>query len=92
MKTITAFTASVLVVGCGSVSSVVSTGADTYMVASEGVVGNGSGATQKVAAFQAASSYCANRGAQLEVISFEQSEPFFGRAPSGQVAFRCEPK
>lgn len=77
------------IAGCASVTDVVSTGPDTHMVASQGVVGNGSGASQKAAALQAADSYCKARGEQMRVIRSEQTEPFFGRAPSGQVEFRC---
>lgn len=78
-----------LVGGCAGVSDVVSTGSDTYMVASHGVAGNGSGASQKVAAFQAADSFCRARGEQMLAIRSEQTEPFFGRPPSAQVEFRC---
>lgn len=75
--------------GCAGVTPVVPTGPDTYMVASQGVIGNGSGATQKVAAFQAADSYCKSRGEQMLAIHSQESDPLYGRAPSGQVEFRC---
>lgn len=76
--------------GCAAVSDVVATGADTYMVASQGVVGNGSGATQKADALKAANAYCAAKAKQVRVLDSKTVEPFFGRPPSAEVTFRCE--
>lgn len=89
MKRIALISAATLFVGCASVTDVVSTGSDTYMVASQGVIGNGSGAAQLAAAFKAAGTYCNARGEQMQSIRSDQTEPFFGRAPSGKVEFRC---
>ena len=78
-----------VITACASVSDVVSTGDGAHMVASHGVDGNGSGAAQKVIALQAANNYCNTRSEQMQLIHAEQTEPFFGRAPSAQVDFRC---
>lgn len=75
--------------GCASVSDVAPAGGDMFMVASQGVVGNGSGAAQKAAALQKASAHCESRGKRLEVLDAKTTEPFFGRAPSADVTFRC---
>jgi hypothetical protein len=61
------------VAGCASVSDVVPTGPDTFMVA-----------------MQTANSYCLARAKQMQVIHVESVEPFFGRAPSADINFRCE--
>lgn len=62
------------------------------MVASQGVVGNGSGAAQKADALKAANAYCSARAKQLSVIDAKTVEPFFGRAPSAEITFRCVAK
>lgn len=80
----------VLLAGCAGVTDVVSAGPDTYMIASQGIAGNGSGASQKIAALQGADNYCKARGKNMHVIHSEQSEPMFGRAPSAQVEFSCK--
>lgn len=90
MKIIILVSITTLATGCASVTDVVSTGPGTYLVASQGVIGNGSGAMQKVTAIQRAEAYCRTRDAQLKIIKSDQSEPMFGRAPSGQVEFSCE--
>lgn len=76
--------------GCASVSEAVPIAPDTYMIASQGVVGNGSGAAQKADALKAANAFCAKRSKQIRVLEAKTEEPFFGRAPSAEVTFRCE--
>ena len=83
------FAVGALLTACASVSNVVATGPGTYMVAAHGIDGNGSGAAQKAIAFEAANSYCKARGEQMVAIHSEMTEPFFGRAPSAEVEFRC---
>ena len=61
------------------------------MVGSQGVVGNGSGAAQKANALKAANAYCSSRSKQIRVIDAKTEEPFFGRAPSAEISFACEP-
>lgn len=78
-----------LVAGCASVSDVVSTGPDSFMVAAHGIDGNGSGAAQKAIALQAANTYCQARSRQMLVVHVETVEPYFGRAPSAALDFRC---
>lgn len=79
-----------LVAGCASVSDVVPSGPDTFMVAAHGIAGNGSGAAQKAIAMQTAGNYCLARAKQMQVLRVESVEPFFGRAPSAEINFRCE--
>lgn len=76
--------------GCASVSDVVPTGPDTFMVAAHGIDGNGSGAAQKAIALKAANAYCQARAKQMQVVRVDSVEPFFGRPPSADVQFRCE--
>ena len=75
---------------CATVSDVVPTGQGTYMLASSGIAGNGSGATQLANAIQKAGIFCSSQHKQMKIIHFGQTEPMFGRAPSGQVDFSCE--
>ena len=75
--------------GCGSVSEVVRFDSDTYMVASHGVPGNGSSAEEKVKAAQAATAYCEGQRRAVQIVNTETGDPFFGRAPSAEVRFRC---
>jgi len=64
-------------VGCAGVTHVVSTGPDTYMVASHGTMGWSSGPAQKAKAFE-------------ETISATDSGPgIYGKISSGEVQFRC---
>ena len=79
-------------VGCGSVSQVVPIDPETYMVGSHGVLGNGSSAAEKVKAVQAATAYCESKAQTIQVVQIESVDPFFGRAPSADVRFRCVPK
>lgn len=80
------------VAGCASVSDVVPTGADSFMVAAHGIDGNGSGGAQKALALQRASSYCTDRSKQMELIAARTVEPAFGRPPSAEIDFRCRDK
>ena len=79
-------------VGCGTVLDVVSIDAETYMVGSHGVLGNGSSAAEKAKAIQAASTFCQNQLKTVQVVQIESVDPFFGRAPSADVRFHCVPK
>lgn len=79
-----------VLVGCASVSDVVPTGPNTFLVAAHGIDGNGSGAAQKALALNAANAYCQARAKQMQVFSVQSVEPFFGRPPSADVQFRCE--
>ncbi len=78
-----------LLAGCATVTGVVSTGADTYMVASHGVMGHSSAGEQKTLAFQQADSYCKGLGKQLQAIDVKESPGGFGRIASASVDFRC---
>jgi len=75
--------------GCGSVAPVVALDAETYMVGSHGVLGNGSSAAERSKAVQAAQEFCASRGKRAEIVHIESVDPFWGRAPSADVRFKC---
>lgn len=76
--------------GCANVSDVVPTGPGTYMLVSNGIAGNGSGAAQLANAIQKAGNFCSSQRKQMKIIHSGQIEPMFGRAPSGQVDFSCD--
>lgn len=79
-----------LVAGCAGVTNVVSTGPDTYMIASHGVMGWSSGSAQKAKAFQEADAFCKSLGKQLQPISTNETPGGgFGQIASGEVQFRC---
>jgi hypothetical protein len=75
--------------GCGAVSEVIKVDSETYIVSSHGVVGNGAASAEEIKATQAASQYCKGRTGALKVLSVEKVDPFFGRAPSANIKFRC---
>ena len=78
-----------LVAGCAGVTNVVSTGPDTYMVASHGVMGWSSGGAQKAKAFQEADAFCKSLGKKLLPIATNESPGGFGMIAAGEVHFRC---
>jgi hypothetical protein len=80
-----------LVAGCGSVSQVVQQGQDTYFIASQGVVGNGSAGAETARALQAAAEFCKGKGLLSKALNIKTVDPFFGRAPSSELTFTCEP-
>lgn len=80
------------VTGCGSVSSVVALDAENYMVGSHGVLGNGSAAAERAKAVQAATEFCESKAKAVQVVQIESVDPFWGRAPSADVRFRCKTK
>lgn len=75
--------------GCGSVAPVVALDKDTFMVGSHGVLGNGSSAAERAKAVQAAQEFCSDRGNRAEIVHIESVDPFWGRAPSADVRFKC---
>ena len=82
-----------LLAGCAGVTDVVSTGADTYMVASHGTMGWSSGPAQKAQAFNQANDYCQKMGKTMQVISARDSgNGGFGVISSGEVTFKCVAK
>ena len=78
-----------LLAGCAGVTGVVSTGPDTYMVASHGVMGWSSGGAQKAKAFQKADAFCKSLGKQLQPIDTSETPGGFGMIAAGEVHFRC---
>lgn len=76
--------------GCaGSVSSVVSTGTNTYMVVAEGVLGNSSSGMQLYKAQEEAASYCNKQNKQVDTINSNEVAGGFGKVASATVNFRC---
>ena len=76
-------------VACGSVAPVVALDAETFMVGSHGVLGNGSSAAERAKAVQAAQDFCAGKSKKAEILHIESVDPFWGRAPSADVRFKC---
>jgi hypothetical protein len=72
-KFVLAALAAIGVSGCAGVTDVVSTGPDSYMVASHGTMGWSSGPAQKAAAFEKADAYCEERGKAVQVIKASDS-------------------
>ena len=81
-----------LLAACGSVSQVVAINADTYLISSHGVVGNGAASSEEIKAIQSASNFCQQKSLILKVVQIEKVDPFFGRAPSASVKFQCASK
>lgn len=78
--------------GCAGVTDVVSTGPETYMVASHGTMGWSSGPAQKAKAFQMANEFCAKKGKlQAEGIKGNTTGSGYGQIASAEVEFRCVP-
>ena len=86
---VSAAVTSCLLVACGSVAPVVALDAETFMVGSHGVLGNGSSAAERAKAVQAAQDFCAGKSKKAEVLHIESVDPFWGRAPSADVRFKC---
>ena len=78
-----------LIAGCAGVTDVVSTGPDTYMIASHSTMGWSSGGAQKAKAFQEANDSCKNLGKQMQPINTNETAGGFGKIASGEVEFRC---
>ena len=75
--------------GCASVTDVVSTGPETYMVAAEGVLGNSSSGKQAFKAQEQAAAFCNAKGMQVETISSQEVPGGFGKVASATVNFKC---
>jgi hypothetical protein len=82
----------IFITACGSVSPIVSIDQETYMVGSHGVLGNGSSAAEKAKGIQAATEFCSAKSKTVQVVNIESVDPFWGRAPSADIRFRCVPK
>jgi hypothetical protein len=78
-----------LIAACAGVTHVVSTGPDTFMVASHGTMGWSSGPAQKAKAFEEAGSYCKGLGKEFQPIKSDETASGFGKIASGEVEFRC---
>jgi hypothetical protein len=90
MKKITYSIIFLILAGCAGVTEVVSTGKDTYMIASHGTMGWSSGGAQKANGFNQANEFCKKMGMVVEVISSSDSgSGGFGKISSAQIDFRC---
>ena len=69
-------------------SGVVKVGPDTYMIANS-EWGFTSGGYQKAKAIDEGSTYCANIGREILVLSSTQNDVSFGKTPAAEVQFRC---
>ncbi|MGQ0711547.1 MAG: hypothetical protein ACT4NV_17575 [Rhodoferax sp.] len=77
------------VAGCASLTDVVPTGPDTYMVAAEGVLGNSSSGKQAFKAQEQAAAFCAKQGKRVETAEVKEVPGGFGKVASATVYFRC---
>lgn len=75
--------------GCAGTTDVVSTGGDTFMVASHGTMGWSSGPAQKAHAIERANAYCSVSGKTMEILNASEQPGGFGRIAAGEVQFRC---
>ena len=81
-----------MLAGCAGVTDVVSTGPDTFLVASHGTMGWSSGGAQKAAAIQKAADYCRGMSKQLQLVSARETNGGgFGQIAAGEAEFRCAP-
>ena len=78
---------------CAGVTDVVSTGKDTYMIASHGTMGWSSGGAQKAQAFTQANEFCQKMGKVVEMINSNDSgNGGFGKISSAEISFKCVTK
>ena len=89
MKILLPMAAGIALAACAGVKQVVSTGPDTYMVASHGTMGWSSGPAQKAKAFEEAGDFCKSMGKQMQPIDSSETEGGFGKIAAGEVNFRC---
>ena len=75
--------------GCAGVTHVVSTGPDSYMVATHGAMGGSSAGEQKAKAFDEANSYCRGLAKDLEPINVTETDSGLVKKASAEVYFRC---
>ncbi len=75
--------------GCATVTHVVPTGPDSYMVATHGTMGGSSAGEQKAKAFDEASAYCRGLGRELEPTDVAQTDSGLVKIASAEVHFRC---
>lgn len=84
------FILSFALTACAGVNDVVSSGGDTYMVASHGTMGWSSGPAQKAKAMNQANEFCQSKGKQMQIISSSDSgNGGFGKISEGEVSFSC---
>ena len=75
--------------GCAGVTHVVSTGPDSYMIATHGSMGGSSAGEQKARAFDEANAYCRGLGKELEPTNVTETDSGLAKIASAEVHFRC---
>lgn len=91
MKKIAFLGMALVLTGCGSMSDVVRTGENTYMVSSGGGIytQNPSGMRQEV--YESANEYCKNLGKEMESVSTNEQPYALGRhTGSISLTFKCK--
>lgn len=78
-----------LLTGCSTVSEVVPTGKDTYMVGSSARGGFTSDAEVKALAVKRANEYCAAQGKRAQVLSSSSSGVQMWTPQNSEVQFSC---
>lgn len=75
--------------GCATVSDVVPTGGDAYMLSAHGIAGHGSAAEQKAIGIRRANEYCNAKQLQMQLGETRLTDPKFATAPAAEIDFRC---
>ncbi len=79
-----------IITGCSS-TGIVSTGADTYMVAKSGGGPGASGAEMSAGLYREANAFCASKERQFVRVSIvEQDNKPFVRLANAKLEFRCD--
>jgi len=77
--------------GCAVLSNVSPIGEGVYMTVVRSNDVNARLAEQQDKALSQATSFCAERGARVEVVKQVATPPTPGQAPSAELDFRCKP-
>jgi hypothetical protein len=85
MRPVVAMPVAALLAARAGVTHVVSTGPDTYMVASHGTMGCSSGPAQKATAFEEATDYRQKLGKQMQPIDSRETQSGSGRIAAGRL-------
>jgi hypothetical protein len=78
-----------VVAGCATTEAL-SLGNGQFMIASQGLPGNGSASGQKATALKGAAEHCAKLGKVPALVSERLVDPAFGRAPAAELIFECK--
>jgi hypothetical protein len=89
LKLLVVLTAALTCVGCSTVSEVVPTGKDTYMVGSNARGGFTSDADVKALAIKRANEFCAGLGKRAQIIASQSSGTQMWTPQNAEVNFAC---